>query len=647
MNGVGSGEPLSAEDHLMSGANMGSTALASNRRPLFAYAIGSGALLALSIGLTLLVRRIARAEVMPLLDAVTWAIALNATCSALIIVVVVKARWTKSLISTLRLDVATSSCSIALLAIAASTHAQVRLVGFGFTYAAIVAAKAALLTRLAIKNESQSPLVWHRAWVAAVGAVILVSTTGWTAKVSWPDGDGTAYLMVAHSILNDRDLDLRNNFARRDYLGFFPAEMPGKVFGQPLAARARGSQMAIAQDHHTVPGANGEELVRHDIGLSLVVLPGYAIAGRVGALIALNLIAVAAAFAVFEIALILGGLAGALHTWALFAFSAPVLAFSGEFFPEIAGTAVATWAAVLILRWSTSGRHSLLVLIGVLLGVLPWLCVRYWIIGGALCLVTLMLMVISTQSQAHSKRVIGLVALGGPGLISVVLFAWFDYVHFGTLLPNAGYISIVSQQPQFFRRGDIGLSGLLFDRGFGLLPVAPIYVFAAAGALILLRRQRRQAAVLLVPAACYAFFMAFSRYWYAGWTPPARYLVAALGLVAPAIAMVLQNRRARYGGLALGVWSWGIAICYVAVPVARFPSIIDFTRSGWQELVRRPGFDISVLFPSLVAASPADLGKLAAWAGMVSIGVGACFRATYRERPPFSALLDKQVKSGS
>jgi hypothetical protein len=638
---------VSAKDHLMSGANMPSQLFSLNRRPLYAYVAASGVLLALSVGLALLARRTMPAAVMPMLDAVGWAIARNAICTALILVFVMKAGWTESIISTFRLDLASSSCSIVLLAIAESHNVQVRLVAFGFTYAVIVAAKAALLTRFAIKNEFRSPLVWHRTWVAVVSAVTLVSTTGWTAKVSWPDGDGPAYLMVAQSIVKDRDLDLRNNFAHRDYLRFFPVEMPGAVFGDSLGSRARGTQMAISQDHHTVPGANGEELARHDIGLSLAVLPGYAIAGRVGALVTLNLIAAAAALAVFEIALFLGGITAALHTWALFAFSAPVLAFAGELFPEIVGAAATTWAALLVLRYSARRSYSLLFLIGVLLGLLPWICVRYWIIAGSLWLVALLLLVASTQSLSRSRRVLGLLALGAPGLLSLGLFAWFDRMHFGTLLPNAGYIAIVSEQPQFFRRVDIGLLGLMFDRGFGLLPVAPIYLVAAAGLLILVRNERKCAAVLIVPALSYALFMSFSRYWYGGWTPPARYVVAALGLVAPAIAIVVQNRRARLGALALGVWSWGIAICYVAVPVARFPSTIEFTRNGWQELVRGLGIDIAALFPSLVTASPADFGKLAAWAGAATVGIAACVRATHRERPPFVVFPGKEAHSGS
>jgi hypothetical protein len=514
------------------------------------------------------------------------------------------------------------------LAITRSKHVQQRLFLFGFMLALALAIKALILTRFAAANDPRGSLFWHRAWLAATGAAILVVSTGWTSKVSWPDGDGPIYLLMTKSLVSDGDLDLRNNYARREYLEFFPEEKGGRIFGNPLAARERNTQAAIPEQRNTLNDVHGAELAWHDIALPLALVPGYALAGRLGALITLNLAAVAAAMAVFELALMLGSLAGAIYAWAFFLFSAPIVAFSGEAFPEILGAAVAAWAAVLAIRWDAGGSRRSLLGAGLLIAILPWVCVRYWVVGAGLSLGTLLAAVRKSRTDVG----VSFLLLGVPVALSLVVFAWFDHVHFGTLIPNAGYVAVADKHPQFFRRPEIGLSGLLFDRAFGLFPVAPFFV--AGGALLALRREWTRAAILVIPFACCLVFMSFSRFWFGGWTPPARYLVVALGLIAPACAIVLSNARSRWWLWALGAWSWAIGMCYVAVPLARFPSTIAFSRSGWGELAREAGADVSALFPTMLDPTPSELVKLFAWIAVAAIGAIASIRVAREHRRP-------------
>src|SRR5439155_374140 len=76
-----------------------------------------------------------------------------------------------------------------------------------------------------------------------------------------PEGDEPHYLMVADSLLRDHDLSLERDYAEGRYRAFHPA---------PL------------EPHYRVRGRGGEIYSLHAVGLSLLVLPAYALAGYAG-----------------------------------------------------------------------------------------------------------------------------------------------------------------------------------------------------------------------------------------------------------------------------------------------------------------------------------------------------------------------------
>ena len=50
-------------------------------------------------------------------------------------------------------------------------------------------------------------------------------TPGFTTKAGWPTGDEPYYLLVAHSIIHDHDIDLTNNYDNQDYWHYYPGEL--------------------------------------------------------------------------------------------------------------------------------------------------------------------------------------------------------------------------------------------------------------------------------------------------------------------------------------------------------------------------------------------------------------------------------------
>ena len=92
-----------------------------------------------------------------------------------------------------------------------------------------------------------------------------------TGTRATPTGDEPHYLIMIQSLLRDGDFDLRNNYEHMDYLEYYPETIP---------------------DRHVTAVGNKWYPV-HGIGLPILTAPLFAVAGRLGVVILLALMAVA------------------------------------------------------------------------------------------------------------------------------------------------------------------------------------------------------------------------------------------------------------------------------------------------------------------------------------------------------------------
>ena len=110
--------------------------------------------------------------------------------------------------------------------------------------------------------------------VALFGLLLLVYSASIDIRAT-RDASITAdepfYLVTTQSLLQDGDLDLRNQYAARSYESFF--DHPDGLWTQ------------------SVPLADGRVLSPHNVGLSVLLLPGFAVDGLVGAQVQLVLTA--------------------------------------------------------------------------------------------------------------------------------------------------------------------------------------------------------------------------------------------------------------------------------------------------------------------------------------------------------------------
>ena len=343
-------------------------------------------------------------------------------------------------------------------------------------------------------------------------------------------GDEPHYLLTAHSLVHDGDLDVEDDYRHREYAAFYPLELDreGRV-------------------------TNGRLHEPHGTGLPLLVAPAYAIAGATGVELWLAVLAALAGVLAYLLALRVVPDPWALGAALAVGLSPPFLAYGTAVYPELTAGAALAGAALLAVRMRSSPGRLEAVTCFLLLGVLPWLGVKYLpaaiVIGAA-----------AVRALEGARR--RLLAIAGVEIaaLSLVLYVTVNQALYGGPTPYAADVGEEAGTDAGSLSGYLGrayrLVALFIDRDYGLARWAPVILLALGGAWLLVRARReglRRAGIagedeieatgalcalalgaqLLVAALLAPTMFGF---WF-----PGRHLVAALPLAVPLVAWGLRH----------------------------------------------------------------------------------------------------------
>lgn len=423
---------------------------------------------------------------------------------------------------------------------------QVTAAGWAVLLPALVLLVPPLLSALRAAPSRTAP--WRT--LAALAAAALVASSLLPRR---PTGDENAYLLMASSV------------ARRGTLDVADAD---ESLHRSLAARP------------------GENRSLHDPGLSLLLaLPWLALREH-GARIACTILGLALGAVTFRL---LPPRVAAPFALVL-VVSFPIAAFAPLVLPEIAGAlALAVLFSELVVGASPTFRGALAAV------ALPWLHVRF--LAPAVLLVAWGLARRQTRGRAASRIAIPLAA-------SLSVLALFHERWFGSPSPWAmwrGRGSLL--YPEQLVPGSLGV---LVDQQAGLLPWAPLFLLCPLGALLLWSR-RRDVVVGALALTASVVGPGILHCWWGGWSPAARFLVAATAplavLAAEGLAGVREHSQLgrRLVAVLVGLQIAIGAFC-LAVPGKLYGTFEDLPRNYVLDLLGRASrVDSTWLLPSLLS----------------------------------------------
>ena len=431
--------------------------------------------------------------------------------------------------------------------------------------------------------------------------------------VSPTASDEPHYLIVTQSLVLDHDLDLANDYAGTRYFVFYPTKLP---------------------DIHGIHVGDAIYSVR-DLGLPVLAVIPFAVAGRTGVMAMLCLVG---ALLAVQLYLLLRDLRFdrrvALLAVGATAFVHPILTYTTQVYPDLITGLVFVTVVRLLHRGILASTREF-ILASLLTGTLPWLSTRAWFVAVGLGLV-----IAYGAIRPRAGRVSRAVAGAVPFAALVLVLCYANWRMFGLFMPGAGYYLLKDFQPVLVYTPWTGGAGLFFDATWGLVPRGAIYLLAFVGLVALWRRAREghspEVIALALPWALSFLYIASIAYWYADGGPPSRYLLATMPLLVAAVAGGLQTlARFRMRDLAVGfaavLAAWSAFVTYVlaVLPELRYDYATDVRAGGpthlWNFLGRIVRPDPDTVFPSLLRLSPLDVARAIAWillaAGLVAIEV--------------------------
>jgi hypothetical protein len=383
-------------------------------------------------------------------------------------------------------------------------------------------------------------------WLLLVG--VYASTLGFDAfGESEYAGDEPHYLLAAESLVEDGDVNVRDEFARRRYADFYPYDLD--PHGRPTAGRLNEP---------------------HGVGFPALIAPAYALGGATGVELFLAAIAGLAVALAYRLALRVVPDPWALGAAAVVGLSPPFLAYGTGVYPELCAGAALVGAALLALRLDSRPRPVEAAACFTLLGALPWLGTKFVPAG-------LVVGFFAARGLWHARRRVLAVGAVELSLFSVALYVGINEALYDGPTPYAadveGETATDASFPVGYLERAYRLVALWIDREYGLLRWAPVFALAFAGLWYLWRSHRDRlaraipqlregelaaelCAAALGAQLLVAAFLAPTMFGF--WFPP-RHLLAALPLAIPLVGWGLRHlprTGAVLGGLTLVASVW-------------------------------------------------------------------------------------------
>ena len=482
-----------------------------------------------------------------------------------------------------------------------------------------------LAHRLARQIAAFRPLLGTRVPARPSALFFLLPLAAYLAILPWsaghrqPDGDEPFNLLITHSLAYDFDADLTNNYAAGDWKHFME---------RPIEPQAG--------DPH---GPHGEIYSRHNEALPLLLAPAYRLAGKNGALAMMALLTAALAWMTVRLGRHYAPErpGEVLAAWALAAFAPPLLLYSYQVWVEVPAALLLAAALdrILDLDGQRVWRWREWTGIGLSLLLLPLLKIRFILISAPL-------LALGWWYAGRPRRPVfiltGLLVLVAGGMLLHNQLMYSNPLKIHTWQEVDPY----SYGPVSYLAGTLGL---FWDSAFGLFGAAPVWLLLLPAVALLAALRHRLLVHLAVLTFPYLIIVAPRIEWYGGWSPPFRYALIGLPLLALGLVPLLARREERPGARALvaglAALTLVLTLIWVVMPGWTY-NFADGRTYLLDTLAARLGLDVARFFPSSIRLRAATW----LWPPISFAVVSLLWWLAGRRRHPEGELREREGSGG-
>ncbi len=434
-------------------------------------------------------------------------------------------------------------------------------------------------------------------------------------------GDEPYYLLTTHSLYEDKDINVANNYENKDYFHFYPKELYPDM---RLGAYARF-------------GRKGTDYVYpiNQPGISVLILPYYWLSqffkGKTLLFILKGSLSIWAVLLGLQLYLFLGELWKseklALLLWFIYSFSVPILFYSIHIYPEIP---IALFSIYIFRKVHLKSTLSLFqyFFLGFILSLFLWFGLKYNMIFWPLLLVSVYFLL---KQHKAGWRIIYFLAFP---LLSLFLFYLYLYELYGSFYPIAIYEGVITPEVlSAFKEAALktpvlpridSLLDYFLDQRDGLLLYSPLFFFAFLGLVEIFRRAKKDLLLLLfifLPFVLnYAFFTHRQ-----GYSPQGRVLtpLSWIGVILVSY-FLFHNRKKLYSFLFWLACLAGLVIVIILLQNPSFlyqPTTHEFTFRGGDLFISLSNlyFYLPSLLPSFIKVN--NVGYFPNYIWLILVGI--------------------------
>ncbi len=432
-------------------------------------------------------------------------------------------------------------------------------------------------------------------------------------------GDEPWYLMTTHSIYQDQDINVANNYDQEDYFHFYPKTLYPKItLGKYGRYGKKGTDWIFPINQP---------------GISVLILPFYALSQlfkeKVLIFIIKGSLAIWAALFGVQLFLLANDLWKkerlSLVLWFLFSFSAPVLFYAFHLYPEVP---IALLSVYLFRKIRAKEPYSTrqYLFFGFVLSLFIWFGLKYNMIFWPMLLVSGYLIL---REQKAGKKIIGFLAF--PAL-SLVLFYLYIHALYGTYNPISLYEGVLTPEKiAAFKQTLLKIPLMLridtffdyfLDQRDGLLLYSPLYFFSFLGIVETFRKAKKELVILLFFSVPFIFNYALLSH-RQGSCPQGRVLTPIIWIMAVFIGYFLVYNKKKFFSVLF--WIACILGLINAAILLSHPSFLyqptthEFTFRGGEFFVNLSnfGFYLPNVLPSFIKVNNVGYWPNYVWLGLI------------------------------